>query len=164
MNKSISIHYQIFNESSQLDEAARNVLNIARNALINAYAPYSGFKVAAAILLDNGKILVGTNQENASYGLCICAEQNVLSHAGSQYHDTSIRLMAVTAMAPGRSIEHPISPCGACRQVISEHEDRHHQPIRIILQGETGSILSFDSVKDLLPFSFSGKDLGKTSL
>jgi cytidine deaminase len=138
----------------------RKLLDHARLDLKNAYAPYSGFTVAAAVLLEDGQFLVGTNQENASYGLCLCAEQNVLAMAGSQFKNLAIEMMVITVQSKGKAIDYPISPCGACRQVISEHEDRHQQAIKIILQGESGPILVFASVKDLLPFSFSGKDLG----
>jgi cytidine deaminase len=159
MDKSIEIKYQVFDHVSELEPEDRALLEIAHNSLDQAYAPYSGFEVSACVKLHNGEILAGTNQENASYGLCICAEQNVLSTAGSQYKDEPVLTMAITARSGGETIDHPVSPCGACRQVISEFEDRQSQPIRILLQGEEGPILVFRSVKELLPFSFSGKDL-----
>ncbi len=160
MNKTIELKYQQFEQASDLDPDEQTLLAVAKNTLGDAYAPYSGFQVAASILLENGKILVGTNQENASYGLCLCAEQNVLAVAGSQYKDLFIRKIAITARSRGKIINYPVTPCGACRQVISEYEDRHRHPIRIIMQGESGQVLAFDTVKDLLPFSFSGSDLG----
>ncbi|MCB0686869.1 MAG: cytidine deaminase [Saprospiraceae bacterium] len=160
MQHSLEIKYQIISHLKDLEEGEQSLMLKAREALDNAYAPYSGFAVAAALELTDGTVLIGTNQENASYGLCLCAEQNVLAHAGANFHDTPIRKMAITARSSLRIIDHPISPCGACRQVISEHEDRHAYPIKILLQGEKGDILIFDSIKDLLPFSFSGNDLG----
>ncbi|MCB0666451.1 MAG: cytidine deaminase [Saprospiraceae bacterium] len=159
MKKSLNIDYQIFSDISQLDETDRRLLEMARSALDKAYAPYSGFQVAAALMLDNGIQIVGTNQENASYGLCLCAEQNILATAGSEHFHSAVKVMAITARSLNKPVDHPISPCGACRQVLSEHEDRHQQPIRLLLQGETGEILCFASAKDLLPFSFSAKDL-----
>ncbi|MBK8504454.1 MAG: cytidine deaminase [Saprospiraceae bacterium] len=130
MNKSFEIKYKIFHNISEIDPLVRQLLDHARMGLKNAYAPYSGFTVAAALLLADGQFLVGTNQENASYGLCLCAEQNVLAMAGSQYKHLAIEMMAVTAQSKGKTIDYPISPCGACRQVISEHEDRHQQTIK----------------------------------
>ena len=159
MQKTKEIHYEKFNDLTDLPEDEQQLIVQARNALESAYAPYSGFEVAAAIYLENGEILVGTNQENASYGLCLCAEQNVLATAGSQFGSVTIKKMAITARAAAKDINYPISPCGACRQVISEHEDRHQHPIKIILQGASGDILTFQSIKELLPFSFSAKDL-----
>lgn len=159
MQKSLNINYRLLKSIDELENIDQTLLLKAKGILDQAYAPYSGFQVGAAILLENGDILVGTNQENASYGLCLCAEQNVLAQAGSGYFDQAILRMAISAKSAGRRIDYPISPCGACRQVISEHEDRHSHPIKIILQGENGDILIFNSIKDLLPFSFSGKDL-----
>ena len=159
MDKSFGIKYQIFQNLTELDPVQNLLLDRARTALTDAYAPYSGFSVAASLLLEDGEILVGTNQENASYGLCLCAEQNALAMAGSQFKRLAIKMMAITVQSKGKEIDYPISPCGACRQVISEHEDRHQHAIKIILQGESGPILVFESVKDLLPFSFSGRDL-----
>jgi cytidine deaminase len=160
MNKSFEIKYQIYHDLIELGAKERQLLDHACKALEDAYAPYSGFAVAASLLLEDGQILVGTNQENASYGLSLCAEQNVLAMAGSRFKSLAVKMMAVTAHSQGKTIDHPISPCGACRQVISEHEDRHQHAIKIILRGASGPILVFESVKDLLPFSFSGKDLG----
>jgi len=155
----LRIDYQRFGSEHDLPSEDRLLLQSAKAHVGNAYAPYSGFEVAAAVQLANNQIVLGSNQENASYGLCICAEQNALSTAGSIHGLTPIRAIAITARAKAKPIVHPISPCGACRQVISEHEDRHSQPIRVILQGESGDILVFQSVKDLLPFSFSGSEL-----
>ncbi|NND31986.1 MAG: cytidine deaminase [Saprospiraceae bacterium] len=151
--------YEVLTDIDQLLPEDRELLQRAGNALGLAYAPYSGFSVSAAIRLADGQILTGTNQENAAYGLCICAEQNVLSTAGSSHKDHSVVAMAITARSSVKKIDHPISPCGACRQSISEHEDRHDRPIRLILRGEEGEIYLFQSIKDLLPLSFSGKDL-----
>ena len=157
--KALTIKYQICSEFSGLPTADRVLLEHARSALKSAYAPYSKFYVAAAIQLKSGEILAATNQENASYGLSLCAEQNVLAYAGSKYQNSAIEALAVTVRHEQREIDYPISPCGACRQVICEHEARHQHSIRIILQGNSGNILIFNTIEDLLPFAFSPKDL-----
>lgn len=159
MDKSLEIKYQIYHDLTDLTHPERQLLDHASIALQDAYAPYSGFSVAASLLLEDGQFLNGTNQENASYGLCLCAEQNVLAMAGTHCKHLAIKMMAITARSKNKTIDYPVTPCGACRQVISEHEDRHQHAIRIILRGVSGPILVFESVKDLLPFSFSGKDL-----
>ena len=153
------INFQSCQDETQLSEKDSELLAAAKSTLNQAYAPYSHFHVAAAVRLGDGLILSATNQENASYGLSLCAEQNILSQVGSQFHHTPVEAMAITAKHLDHQIDYPISPCGACRQVIREHEARHQHDIRIILQGTSGQIVVFQSVKDLLPMAFSPKDL-----
>lgn len=140
------------------------LLMSAKNCLEKAYAPYSKFHVGAAIRLDNDQIVNGTNIENASYPLCICAEPSALAAAKSAFPENRPVAMAISVKncAPGaKPIEVPGMPCGACRQILSEAEDRFGRPIRLILQGETGEIWAFTSAKNLLPFAFSGDFLTK---
>ncbi|MFN8298843.1 MAG: cytidine deaminase [Chitinophagales bacterium] len=139
------------------DEAA--LLESARAALKKAYAPYSGFKVGAAALLENGEILTGTNQENASFPAGICAEGTVFSAAASLFPDVAIRKLAITVKANSHVVDHPVAPCGICRQRILEHENRFKKPVRIIIMGEKGSVFAMDSVKVILPLYFSKSDL-----
>jgi len=126
----------------------------AEEAAKGAYAPYSKFKVGAAVLLDNGKIITGSNQENASYPLGLCAERVALFAASAQNPGVKITGMAVTS-----SSENPVSPCGACRQVMAEYETLHKNEMGILLKGASKKIIATSGVKNLLPLMFSGKDL-----
>ena len=144
----------------ELSDEEKKLIQIAKDASKDAYAPYSKFKVGAAVLLDNGEILTGNNQENAAYPSGICAERTTLFYAGSQYPQTPVTTLAIAAHNGKELTEQPISPCGACRQVILEAEERHKQRIRIILYGTKG-IYSVETVKDLLPFSFVAESMKK---
>lgn len=150
---------QVYDALDQLPEADQKLLKLARKSLAHSYSPYSEFKVGAALLLDNSKMVGGSNQENAAYPLCLCAERVALSAAASRYPKAKVNCIAVTAKSASIQISQPISPCGACRQSICEVENRHQQPIRIILQGETGAIYVLESGRDLLPLSFDGQFL-----
>lgn len=131
----------------------------AQGATGHAYAPYSKFRVAAVVKLDNGQTVTGTNQENASYPVGICAERTALSAASSLYPGIGIEAIAVSYDNENGSSNSPISPCGLCRQTLVEYEMRQGKPIRIIMGGQTGAILLIDSVRDLLPFSFSADSM-----
>ena len=156
---SLTVQYHVYQGLSELPDEDQTLLQEANGRLPDAYAPYSNFRVAAAVRLANGIIRSTTNQENASYGLSLCAEQNLLSTVGADFYHVAPIAMAIKVQYERRPIQHPVSPCGACRQVIREHEARHNQDIRIILQGMSEEIMVFDSVKDLLPFAFLPQDL-----
>lgn len=119
-----------------------------------AYAPYSGFLVGAAAQLSNGVVLGGCNQENASYPLCMCGERVALYNAAANYPNESVVTLAIVARNPKKKLTQPVSPCGACRQVIAEYESRYKSDIRILLKGETDDIIAFKSIKELLPYGF----------
>ena len=119
-----------------------------------AYAPYSKFKVGAAILLDNGEVVLGSNQENAAYPSGLCAERVAIFYAGSMYPDAKIVQMAITAASDTNKTESPIPPCGACRQSIAEYEIKQESPIEIYFMGESGAIYKSNSLKNLLPLMF----------
>jgi cytidine deaminase len=119
-----------------------------------AYAPYSNFRVGTAILLDNGQVILGSNQENAAYPSGLCAERVAIFHAGSVYPDAKITKMAITAASDTNPTLSPIPPCGACRQSIAEYEIKQKQSIEIYFMGETGAVYKSDSLDNLLPFSF----------
>ena len=104
-------------------------------------------------------MLSGGNMENAAYPMCICAEGVILSSVESSKPNATIKAMAITVKSPSQVIDYPVSPCGSCRQMISEKENRQSTPIRIILKGESGPFHVFDTVKRLLPFSFSSDSL-----
>lgn len=125
----------------------------------NAYAPYSKFKVGTALLLDNGKIILGSNQENAAYPSGLCAERVAIFQAGAIYPDAKILKMAITAASDTNQTKAPIPPCGSCRQSIAEYEIKQETPIAIYFMGEIGAVYKSDSIKNLLPFMFDKKFL-----
>ncbi|TXH53211.1 MAG: cytidine deaminase [Bacteroidia bacterium] len=147
-----STHHELILPHQQLISAARRVA-------LQAYAPYSHFKVGAAVLLANNKIIEGVNIENASYPVGICAERAALSSAISQFPHETIHALAISIIAPSGANNSPAFPCGMCRQFISECEDRNAAAIPIILSGQSGEVWLIQTSKHLLPFSFSGKDL-----
>jgi cytidine deaminase len=160
--KAIRIETQLeeYDHISQLTLADRNLLETARKTALRAYAPYSGFRVGAAILLADGTIVEGTNQENSSYPVGTCAERTALFYASSQYPDIAVEAIAITATSlPG--VNEPISPCGMCRQALTEYENRQGHAIRVILAGETGKVWLLKASGDLLPLQFNRKNLGK---
>ena len=124
-----------------------------------AYAPYSQFRVGAALLLDNGKIVLGSNQENAAYPSGLCAERVAIFHAGSVYPEAKILKMAITAASDNNQTKAPIPPCGSCRQSIAEYEIKQETPIEIYFMGEIGEVYKSASLKNLLPFMFDKKFL-----
>ena len=124
-----------------------------------AYAPYSKFRVGVAILLDNGKIVLGSNQENAAYPSGLCAERVAIFYAGAIYPAAKILKMAITAASDNNQTTTPIPPCGSCRQSIAEYEIKQETPIEIYFMGEIGIIYKSDSLKNLLPFMFDKKFL-----
>lgn len=144
---------------ADLSTEERNLLDRALTACDKAYAPYSGFQVGVALLLDNGQIIEGANQENAAYPMCICAEPVALSRAKLQFPEAKIMWMAIRVKNEARPALEPAAPCGACRQMISEYEGRQDAPIGLLLQGQEGLVYKFDEIAPLLPLSFSGRFL-----
>ena len=141
----------------ELSPRERLLCEAAYEVAKNAYAPYSQFNVGAAVLLANGQIITGSNQENAAYPSGLCAERVALFYASSHYPGIPVELLAVTAITAGKHVER-ISPCGGCRQVMKEVENRYKQPVRLLLIGRE-EILCLDSAEDLLPLSFGESDL-----
>lgn len=154
-----SFDYLQYDDLQQLAPEDAALLVHAQQAVKHAYAPYSNFQVAAVVKLDNGETLTGTNQENASYPVGICAERTALSAASSVYPGVGIEAIAVSYRNENGEGSSPISPCGICRQTLREYEVRQGKPIRIILGGQTGPVWLIDSVKDILPFSFSADSM-----
>ncbi len=143
-------------QSYQLDELSpqdQELVQAAIKATHNAYANYSRFYVGAALRLENGKIVIGANQENAAFPSGLCAERTAVFAAQANYPDSPIETLAIVARNEKGVLPNPITPCGACRQVILEIEDRYKKPIKILLYG-TQKIYCVRSVKDLLPLSF----------
>ena len=136
----------------------RNLLMEARRITEQAYAPYSGFHVGAAVLLENGMIVTGNNQENSAYPSGLCAERVALFYANANYSNSAVKTIAISASKSGALVNEPVKPCGSCRQAMAETELRFKTPIRIILDGQDG-ILVLNGVESLLPLSFSKKAL-----
>ena len=148
----ITAKIRICNYEELLSEE-KFIVDKAKEATFRAYAPYSKFKVGAAALLANGEIVTGNNQENVAFPSGLCAERTALFYAHSQYPDDSVKALAIAAYTEGDFLDRPISPCGACRQVMLETEMRFKQPIEIILYGKE-EIFIIESIKDLLPLAF----------
>ena len=146
--------YTEYDSVAELPTEAQHLMNQAVESRAKAYAPYSKFRVGAAILLDNGKVILGNNQENAAYPSGLCAERAALYHVGSNYPDAKILQIAITAAADQGETNRPIPPCGNCRQSIAEYESKQKSPIEIYFTGKTGPVYKSDSLKDLLPFTF----------
>lgn len=142
-------------QENELTAEDRELVEAAKEATRQSYAPYSGFRVGAALRLANGMMVTGSNQENAAYPSGLCAERVALFHAQHTYPDQPVRALAIAAFANGHFCTAPIAPCGACRQVMLEVEDRYKSPMRILLYGTQG-IYAIDSVKTILPFQFVG--------
>src|SRR6476660_7194138 len=144
----------VFETVQELPTEIQSLMEQAVSVRKNAYAPYSKFRVGAAILLDNGKIVLGSNQENAAYPSGLCAERVAIFQAGAIYPDAKILKLALTAASDVNVTSTPIPPCGACRQSIAEYELKQDYPIEIYFMGESGVIYKSDSLKNLLPFTF----------
>jgi len=150
----ITSTFSVFEAISELPADIRDLMQQAVEIRKKAYAPYSQFRVGAALLLDNGKIVLGSNQENAAYPSGLCAERVAVFQAGAIYPEAKIVQMAISAASDTNTTKAPIPPCGACRQSIAEYESRQDQPIEIYFMGEVGNIYKSDSLKNLLPFMF----------
>ena len=151
--------YEVYNDSSELNHEDADLLTRARAVTKHAYAPYSKFFVGAAAKLNNDQIVSGTNQENASYPVGICAERVLLGNAATLYPGVSIDTMAISYDSMEVKSDHPISPCGMCRQALLEYETRTNKPIRLILAGQEGKIFIVKTVSFLLPFAFTADEL-----
>jgi cytidine deaminase len=155
----ITTSFTIFDNLNELPAEIQDLMNQAIEVRKKAYAPYSKFKVGAALLLDNGKVILGSNQENAAYPSGLCAERTAIFYAGSAYPEAKILKMAITAASDINQTTAPIPPCGSCRQSIAEYEIKQDTPIEIYFMGEIGEIYKSSSLKNLLPLMFDKKFL-----
>jgi len=151
--------FAIYKNSSELSELENNLLLKAIEARNNAYAPYSEFCVGVALLLQNGSVIHGNNQENAAYPSGMCAERVAIWNAASQFPDIKIEKIFISAKAKNKVVDKPVSPCGACRQTIAEYEVKQSQNIQVLFTGETGKIIKAYSISDLLPLAFDNSFL-----
>ncbi len=146
--------FTVFETSAELSSNDKILFSKAVEARKKAYAPYSKFSVGASLLLENGLILTGSNQENAAYPSGMCAERVAIWNAASQYPNMKIEKIFISAKSTIRKVNQPVSPCGACRQAISEYEVKQATNIQIFFTGETGKIIKSNSINDLLPLAF----------
>lgn len=142
-------------QKEELSEAEQLLVEAAIEATKRSYSPYSHFSVGAALLLENGKTVIGCNQENAAFPAGLCAERTAIFAAGAQYPDVPVKMLAIAARnSKGELTDEPISPCGTCRQVMIETETRFKHPIRILLYGKK-CIYVLEGIKQLMPLSFT---------
>ncbi|TDO78068.1 cytidine deaminase [Flavobacterium chryseum] len=156
---SVTSSFLVYESLQEVPNDVQSLMEQAIEIRKKAYAPYSQFRVGAALLLDNGKIILGSNQENAAYPSGLCAERVAIFHAGSVYPEAKILKMAITAASDNNQTKAPIPPCGSCRQSIAEYEIKQDTPIEIYFMGEIGEVYKSASLKNLLPFMFDKKFL-----
>jgi cytidine deaminase len=157
--RKFEFNYSEYNDSTELEEKDAWLLNEARTVTELAYAPYSNFHVGAVAMLENGEVVAGTNQENASYPVGICAERVLLGSIATLHPSTPVNTIAISYNSEEVKSDHPISPCGMCRQALLEYESRTGKSIRLILGGQEGKVIVVDSAKNLLPFAFTSEEL-----
>ena len=155
----IAADLEVYDEVNELPNDVQDLIKKAIEARESSYSPYSKFKVGAAILLDNGEVITGSNQENASYPAGLCAERTAIFYAGAKYPDSKMLKMAVSARSSVHPVEVPTPPCGSCRQAIAEYEVKQEQPIEIYFMGEKGKVVKAESISDLLPLIFDNSYL-----
>ncbi len=159
--KNLSISYLEYDSMEELPPSDRELLEHAKIAVDSAYAPYSHYKVGAAVRMGNGKIITGNNQENMAFPSGLCAERVALFAAASANPGIAVKAIAITAKSLQFPVEKPVTPCGSCRQAIIEYEMLSSEKIRIILMGETGKVLTIEGMETLLPLSFKEEGLKK---
>ncbi len=151
---SINTSFTVYQSVSELPQEIQSLMEQAIEIRKKAYAPYSKFRVGAALLLDNGKVVLGSNQENAAYPSGLCAERVAVFQTGAIYPEAKILKMAISAASDANKTTTPIPPCGACRQSISEYEFKQEYPIEIYFMGESGEVYLSKSISNLLPLTF----------
>ena len=155
----IKTEITVFESINELSESIKLLMDKAIEAKTTAYAPYSKFKVGAALLLENGTIVTGNNQENAAYPSGMCAERVAVWRAGSEFPNVKVLKLAISASSSITKVDKPVGPCGACRQSLSEYEIKQKQPFPVLFMGEIGEIVKTESLLSLLPFSFDSSYL-----
>jgi cytidine deaminase len=148
--------YQHFHE---LPTEEQELVQAAQTVAVAAYAPYSGFFVGAALLLEDGTVVSGSNQENVAFPSGICAERTAMFWAGANYPSKAIVKMAIYAQSEDFLVETPVYPCGSCRQVMSEYERIGQRPIRILMVAATGKTHAVNGLINILPVAFDADNL-----
>ena len=152
-NKEIKISYMEYDSIEQMNPEDRELAQAAINATKHSYAPYSKFNVGAAVMLEDGVIITGSNQENAAYPSGLCAERTAMFYASANRPDKAMTKIAVAAGQEGKLCDSPATPCGACRQVMAQYQTKGGRNMEIILVGGK-KIWKFEKVDDILPFIF----------
>lgn len=153
--------FETYKTLEELDNESKYLVHKAKEAAHHAYAPYSKFHVGAALILEDGTVVTGSNQENASYPLCMCAERVALYAAAAQFHGKVILKMAVVAHKKNHKELSAAASCGACRQVMAEFEERQRKPIEVIMHHTDNQWIKCPSASSLLPFVFTKASLNE---
>jgi cytidine deaminase len=152
--------YTVYDKLSDLPDYAQSLMEAAIAARANAHAPYSGFHVGSAVLLENGEVVIGNNQENAAYPSGLCGERVAMFFAGAKFPNVSFKAVAITAQRiAGPKVNKPVGSCGPCRQVMLEYRNTFKQPFELYFFGEVGQIIRVADPYDLMPLSFGPDDL-----
>lgn len=159
--KSLTISYEEYSSIDDLTRSDRDLCKEAAKAMVNSHSPYSEFRVGAAVRLESGKIVYGSNQENVAYPSGLCAERVALFTIGSTYPDDRIVSMAITAHTDNFELTEPVTSCGACLQVMAEYEKKQSHPIEVLFYCQNGSIVKTNGIQSLLPFAFAETRLKK---
>jgi|TARA_B110000285_G_scaffold68723_1_gene79003 cytidine deaminase len=149
----------IYEDINELSDVDKNLMKVAVEATKTAYAPYSGFNVGAALLMEDGSIIIGNNQENAAYPSGMCAERVAIWKAGSSFPNKKVKKIAITAVSSNKQLDKPVGPCGACRQTLLEYEINQKEDVEVFFMGEIGNVVKTSSIASLLPFSFDSSYL-----
>lgn len=157
--KKFEFNYTVFETINELPDNLRTLLEKAREVTSLAYAPYSKFQVGAVAQMSNGEIVAGSNQENASFPAGLCAERVLLSSISTLFPKIPVQAVAISYKSEQQQSDHPISPCGICRQSLQEYETRVGSPIQLILGGMSGPVYIIDSASRLLPLAFTSEEL-----
>jgi cytidine deaminase len=150
----IKIAFREYDSLEELDIADKNLCLEAETALNGSHSPYSKFRVGAAMRLQSGRIIYGSNQENVAYPSGLCAERVALFHWGANHTDDPIKSMAITAHTHDFALSQPVTPCGSCLQVLAEYEKKQQQKVRVILYCLNGPVWVTNGVESFLPFLF----------
>ncbi len=157
--QNISFDLTVFDSIEELSVDEKNLMLSAVASRKKAYAPYSNFQVGAALLLENGEVIVGNNQENACYPAGLCAERVAMFYAGANFPGVVIKAVAISATSINHIVDKPAAPCGNCRQSMSEYEVKQKQNIAILMMGEIGEVLKCNAIAEILPLAFDSSFL-----
>ena len=136
----------IYEDINELSDVDKNLMKVAVEATKTAYAPYSGFNVGAALLMEDGSIIIGNNQENAAYPSGMCAERVAIWKAGSSFPNKKVKKIAITAVSSNKQLDKPVGPCGACRQTLLEYEINQKEDVEVFFMGEIGNVVKTSSI------------------
>lgn len=149
----------VYEDINELNDVDKNLIEIATKVSQSAYAPYSGFSVGAALLMEDDTIVTGNNQENAVYPSGMCAERVAIWKAASSFPGKKVKKIAITAVSSNKVVDRPVGPCGSCRQTLLEYEINQSMDIEILFTGTVGKVVKLNSIHSLLPFSFDNSFL-----